>query len=361
MFEKMGPLHSYWLNYPAKSALFSFLFIGFLCVYAALIGIAFNFGPNHEYQGFVNAVNWGPAFLIGMPLIVFVVALLFRLLNNALLSLDNILIANDGATQPFSIEFFEHFGKAWKYYIVPIGLFISLGIVLGADFNSIFAPLGATADFVEKDWTSVGYAQHLDTPSWLFLLFNILAFFAEGLFAYIGVVTIFSMAYPLYLFAKFNIGEDDKTTSSRSFINQYTLKWNYNDAHGRCGLHKLDKVFMTYVGLIGIGIVLALASVLKNKYTTGIDTGSLILIVGIGLLLPLSFVWIILPYWIKFPAKLPPEERLSTELKGLSLPDPKPWPLGSEKLSWGFLMAISAFWVYLMKHGFDYIIDKYIP
>ena len=183
-----------------------------------------------------------------------------------------------------------------------------------------------------------------------------LAFFAEGVFAYFCAITILSIAYPLYLFGQSSFDGLSTDTGKKSFISKYNLTWKYDDAHGRCGLHGLDKVFITYVGIIGVAIVLGLASVLKNKYSSGIDTGSIIIIVGVGLLLPLSFIWIILPYWIKFPSKLPAEDQLPEKLKNTSLPDPKPWPLGSEKLSWGFLAFICSGWVYLMKQGWDEIV-----
>ena len=360
MFEKLGKLHNYWLSNPGKSALIGFLFIVFLCIFAAALGIATNFGPDGVHKGFVTSINWGPAYLIGMPLVIFSVALLFRLLNDALTSLDEILVPGDKNINRFSVVFFDYYGKAWKRYIVPASIVISIAIVLGADFTGIFAPTGYFEATIEKDWTSVGYTVYQDKPWVLFLIFNILAYFAEGIFGYICAITVLSIAYPLYLFGQCSFSDSPTTESKKSFIHNYTLQWKYDDAHGRCGLHKLDKVFITYVGIIGIAIILGLISVLKHKYTTGIDTGSVIIIVGVGLLLPLSFIWIILPYWIKFPSNLPPKDQLPEELKNANLPDPKPWPLGSEKVSWGFLAFISSGWVYLMKQGWDYIVAKYM-
>lgn len=360
MFAHLGNLHNYWMSHPGKSAVAGFLYIAFVCVCSAVLGISTDFGPNAQYKGFLTSINWGPLYLIGMPLIIFSVAILFHLLNSALTSLDDILIPASNEISPFSGEFFAQFGSVWRKFILPISIIVSIAIVLSADFAGIFAPTGNFSSATEQDWASVGYKLHPQIHWAAYLTFNILAFFAEGVFAYIASITIFSLAYPLYLFAQYSISGTAESAVNKSIVSHYKLVWKYDDAQGRCGLHKLDKVFITYVAIIGASIAFAIVSVLKNINTTGFDSGSLILVVGVGLLLPLSFVWIILPYWIKFPDKLPTKDQLPAELKNINLPDPKPWPLGSETISWGILAFVSGGWIYLMKLAWDQIIKKYI-
>ena len=356
MRKVFGPVHSFWICYPARSAIIAFLYVAFLWIMSALLGIAVNFGPDEQYTGFISSPNWGPLYLVGLPFIVFFLALFFRLLESAILSVDNILIPQKTTLLPFSEKVFSSFRSSWKKYISPTCIALSIALVLAADFSDIFSPLGLVDSKGEKDWTTYGYVVNESIPDTVYFVFNFLAFFAEGLLAYIGLITIACATYPLIVFIKKSVQNEFNETANSSLgeHEQYKLQWKYDDAHGRCGLHKLDKVFITYVGIIGVAVAMSAVSVLKNKYTTGIDEGSIILIIAVGFLFPLSFLWIILPYWIKFPTKLPSQQELPPELRGIALPDPKPWPLGSERIAWGFLTFVAGAWGYLVIEGVSY-------
>lgn len=357
MFKRLGVVSRILFSKPGKSAIAGAVYILSLWGFSLFLGIGTNFGDNHQYSGFITSPNWGPLYLIGLPLCLFTVSILFKLLEDAIISLDEILVPVNKTQIVFSVEYFSHFQKAWRMVIVPVAILIALGIVIGADLRGIFAPIEYfdNSTLVEKDWATVGYFVNENIPNWLYLVFNLLAFTAEGILGYIGAITILSIAYPLVLFGSFSLNKLMDENDNASFIRKYKIVWKFDDAHGRCGLHKLDRVFITYVGAIGLAILLGLVSVIKNKSAGALDTGSFIVIGGVGLLLPTSFIWIILPYWINFPSKIPSKNALPKDLKNKSLSEPKPWPLGSEKISWGFLVLVTTGWLYLMKIGWNHI------
>lgn len=358
MVNKNGQgIHAFWIRKPGRSSLIGLLFIIFLFIYSTYLGIAWNFIPEiKKHHGYISSPNWGFLYILALPLMIFLGAFFLRLLNEAIFSLDEILISQKNEKSQFSTEMFNVMQKVFYKKIVPISFVLSTVLVLWADGYDILSPSGLTKSVGINDWTTYGYIFYSDINYLHFLIFNLLAFFSEGVLAYIGIIILLSASYPLIFFTKHNIFSEDEDKTELSFLSKYKIYWKYNDAHGRCGLHDLDKVFITYVSIIGVAVVITLISVLKNKAAGGIDTGSILLIISIGLLYPASFFWIIFPYWINFPEQLPPKDKLPLALKNEILPEPKPWPLGSEKIGWGLLFFTTIGWGSLVITGFNYIL-----
>ncbi len=334
---QLGGIHTYWFKNTSKVVFILILFIFSLGIYSYFLGIAFNFGEKEEYRGFITSINWFPSLIITIPISIYLLKFFFYLLEDAIFSLDNILIPVNNNNIKFSEKLINSFISFWKMRIIPISVILTIALVLVADYYSIFS-IFYISSVSEKDWSNFGFIVYSDKNKFFYLVFNILAFFLEWILMYITSIVFFSSIYPLLVFVKSGVTKEHR---KGSILHNYKLKWKYDDPHGRCGLHKLDRVFIVYIAMIVFGLIAVFISMVANFYLlNGIDLGVLLLLVIMVLLLPASFIWIIFPYWTNFPQKLPMEEELSEEFRNKTLPDPKPWPLGDGVLIIGVLGII---------------------
>jgi len=325
IIEQLGKFHTYWFKNTSKVVFILTLFTISLGIYSYFLGIAFNFGEKEEYRGFITSINWFPSLIITIPISMYLVKFFFYLLEDAIFSLDNILIPINNNNIKFSEKLINSFISFWKTRIFPISVILTIALVVIADYYSIFS-IFYISSASEKDWSNFGFIVYPNKNEFFYLAFNTLAFFLEWILLYITSIVFFSSIYPLLVFAKSGV---EKEHFKDNILYDYKLKWKYDDPHGRCGLHKLDRVFIVYIVMIVFGLIAVFISIVANSYfLNGMDLGGLLLLVIMVLLLPASFIWIIFPYWTNFPQKLPMIDKLPEEFKNKTLPDPKPWPLG---------------------------------
>jgi len=355
LLDGFGCAHTAWTTKPVRAAIIALLI--FLCVatlsWALDIHWTVHDASGSTYKGFLRS-HWGPLFFVAMPIATLIMSLLFRALDEALVSLNRIIVPADENTPLFSVWLAQRFRIAWGLWIFPACVALPVALSLVADGSDILAPLEAAnlPPSGDKDWVTLGYLQSSNSPLW-YLLFNLLAFGLQAFLGYCGFLLIFVVSFLLWIFARYGLGGRKWTqthvlqTNSSAPIS-YTVQWDYDDDTGRCGLFLMDRVFAFYVGLIFISLGIAAWSVLANEASvTGIDKGSAILAFCNLLLLPLAFVWILIPYWIRFPRQLP------RNAKARGCVDPRPWPFGAEKLSWSIIGTTWVAWLYLFKKAWD--------
>jgi hypothetical protein len=342
--------------HPVRAAAFAsgtFLVVAALSL---LLGIGIRFQANKQtITGFLLS-HWGPTFLLATPLSAFLMGWYFRALDNAILSLDRILKPEQTDSPPFSECIADRFRYAWPAYIYPVCLFLPMLLTLIADGRDIISPLQSPVipPSHEKDWSTLGYlATNAWHPLW-YLIFNIAAFALQVFIAYCGFLLLLLTAYLLGLSITYGLaGKPLKELfvppdTARSV--QFKAIWDFTAPKGRCGLHMLDTVFFLYVALNFVCLGVTIVSVVVNeRWKGGVDLGSVILMVGTLLFIPLSFIWILLPYYSNFPDELP------AELKDKGFPKPTAWPWGSEKLTWGLIGLAITSWVYIASKAIAFL------
>ena len=348
-------LHGAWLAKPMRAGLYGFIVFLGVCILSYLLDIHWQI----EYQGsihdgFIRSINWGPLFLIVVPVCAMFAPYFLRQEQLALKSLDRILLPTNGNHFSYTEVFAARFRRAWPLIILPLSLALPIGLTVLADYPDIFAPILGTSSS-DKDWSNIGYLANDQWPDWVFLIFNMLAFGSQAFAAYCGFLVLTCTAYLMVTFTGYALSHPElmreesvarpKTIEEVDFRQHFQIVWDYKDPSGRCGLHHFDKVYLFFVGVILIAVGASVVSVWYNKLfsDSGIDPGSLILAICTLFLIPMVFFWIIVPYWTKFPSALP------AKYKDQGLADPKPWPFGSEKLTLVVLgFAVSA-WITLAK------------
>lgn len=354
LLRGFGRAHSFWVSTPIRAAFVAFFFYLFVVGFSVALDIHFvvSDGKGGEFKGFLSS-HWGPLFFVATPLAAILVGFLFQALDRALLSLDDVLSPTQKKFPKFSVWLGDRFRYAWGFWIFPVCILLPVALSFIADGPDIIAPLqsatiGASAD---KDWSTLGYKTHPKISPLFFLIFNIMAFGLQSFIAYCGFLLLIVISYHLVIFAKHGLGQKEwKSPQYWPGLHgesiAFNINWKYYDITGRCGLFLMDRVFALYLLQILISIGIAIWSVLANESSkTGVDLGSGILIFGNLILFPVTFFWIVIPYWFYFPRRLP----AGLEEKGYT--PPKPWPMGAQKLTWLSITVTWCAWIYLFTKG----------
>jgi hypothetical protein len=102
-----------------------------------------------------------------------------------------------------------------------------------------------------------------------------------------------------------------------------------------------------FTGLSFFTLITCATSIFVNVYLRHHATrGSVVLAVGTRFFIPWSAFWIFVPYFTKFPRKLPADFKPTKDQ-----PDdpPDPWPFGSERMAWTLIVITSLFWMSLLR------------
>lgn len=363
-----GMIHGWWLLYPLRATTLAFASFFIVAILAQVLGIGFEFtadngkGPQ-QCKGFWWPPNWGPLFLFATPLSALLMGVYFRVLDNALLSLDHIVKPDQPDSPPFSSLLADKLRYAWPTWIYPTCILCSVLLTVISDGRDIIAPLESQVIKPSKDldWSTMGYLakpERKEKELW-YLLFNIAAFSLQVFVAYCGFVLLLLTGYMLGFCIYYGLAGRElrevfvHPDVARSF--QFKPVWDFNAPKGRCGLHLLDDVYFLYVALNFVCLGVSITSIVVREHWKDWKpephVGSVILMFGTVFFIPVSFVWILYPYYSNFPTELPPD------LKDKA-PKPTPWPWGSEKLTWGFIGLAFTSWGYLATQTVKFLLPK---
>jgi hypothetical protein len=343
-----GKFHSYWIKHPFLFAGIMFSYALIVCILSFLLGVWTNFGPDKTYIGF-STINWGWLFPWAMPLSAVCVGFFLRVCSNAILSLDDIVVAHGAETSRFSSFILPRLKKGWRV-VFWLSILSATVIVVVADGRDVFAPY-FNINSAHKDWTTHGYT--LNTKiRYLYFVFNIAAFVMEGILAYCGLLLVFGASSMLYwIITRLSLLEKKRRDIlsgkrelkvSDTVMNHFRIEWDWDGLQGRCGLHEFDKVYGLYVLFIILMLICTAASIFWNIKILGRpDIGSWFLVVGPISIFPGAFFWILYPYWNYFPDSRPDDP------KGEKKMQPVKWPFGSY-LSWSFIMTAGGLWLYIV-------------
>jgi hypothetical protein len=345
----LGLVHTRWLLKPKKAALIAALWYLTVVIAANVLGIFGTFkGPaGRELTGFANS-HWGPLFLFAMPATALLVGYYIRALENALQSIDEVVVPLSPETsRPFSDFVSGRLRYAWMSWIFPVALAAPILLTILADGRDILAPLQSPALplSAERDWSTDGYRLHPDRALW-YLLFNLAAWSMQIFVSYCAFLFLLLTTFVLGVVFRYGLGGKQVAElfvppSVEKLPDKYGPRWDCTKR--RCGLENLDMIFGFFVAIVIFILLVCSISILSNVYLKkGADLGSAILAFGMVFMLPIAVLWIFQPYFTNFPKELP------AELKGKpEYVEPNPWPFGSEKIAWGIIGVAWALWGFL--------------
>ncbi len=338
----LDSFHVYWMNHPWKMAGFGIAYAAALTIFSLILGIASIFKVGEStYNGYMKT-HWGWQTFIFMPVAALAIGYLFRLLEKGVSSVDAIILPNT-APESFADWLGSQLGRHWRLWIAPLSLFLIVAITFSFDYPGIFGPLIEVPSWAQRGWGTDGYrTEH--APPVSYFLFNLAVFATQIAYGYCGFMTLFLVSFLIRIIVSEGLSRGEGGGGAL-----YRVKWNYEDAKGRCGLHEMDKVFVFYVVVVLAAIGFCTISVLGAKWEGHVDAGSAMLAVGPVLLFPAAFFWFMVPYWSSFPTALPQH----LQKKGLA--KPTPWPLASERLSWLIISIALAAWAFLFSQALPVI------
>jgi hypothetical protein len=365
-----GAVHRFWMTRPIQAAALAFAWYLIVVIAAGALGILHRHihadavyctpaipgapptGSPITADGFTVA-NWGILYFFGMPLCAFLMGYYLRLLDNALLTLDDVIKpAGSGEEQRESFTQFlvQRIRLHWSSWVFPLSLAAPIILALVADGRDIIAPLQSQGlpPSCSSDWSVVGYMTSGHPAALWYLAFNLAAWAMQVFLGYCGVLVLALTGAVLGTVFRYGLGGQRVVDAFRPpaalpVPDRYYPDWKY--CLPRCGLDALDIVFLTFVGLNLFALVTSATSIFVNVYWRGGPTpGSFILAIGTMFFIPLSVFCVFVPYFGHFPEDFP---------KNFVPPcnpceKPNPWPLKSEKISWFLIGVTTSFWLALL-------------
>lgn len=347
--RSLGLIHTRWLLKPKRAALLAFLWYLAVVIVANFLDIFWTFHDKagREIVGFANS-HWGPLFLFAMPTMALLVGYYLRALENALQSIDDVVVpVAQETSRPFSEFISGRLRFAWTAWIFPLAIAAPIILTIMADGRDIIAPLQSPAIHPsnERDWATLGYLVHPGRSLW-YLLFNLFAWSMQIFLTYCALLLLTLTTFLLGVVFRYGLGgrkvaELLMPPSEEQLPDKYTPRWDCTKR--RCGLEDLDWIFGFFMIIIICFLLICSVSILANaNLKKGADLGSAILAFGAVFLLPIAVLWIFQPYFTNFP------KELASELKGKpGYVEPNPWPFGSEKVAWGAVGTAWALWGFL--------------
>ena len=171
-----GPIHAAWARHPFIAAVVAEVIFIFVAVFSLILRIGWNLHGTRGDKGFLQT-HWGPLFAIAMPLVTLFIAWLFKILDEALMSVDDIIYPNPDVCQ-FTEWLHTKFKTAWKYWIPYLSVSLAVVLTIIADGNDIVAPLELPIihHSQEVDWCTEGYNLAKSSSRYAYLTFNIFHF-----------------------------------------------------------------------------------------------------------------------------------------------------------------------------------------
>ena len=171
-----------------------------------------------------------------------------------------------------------------------------------------------------------------DASTTLHLLLTVLAFAMEFAAGYGAILMLGITAWCLGLVFYRGVGGGPIAALIGEPKPLYKVKWACTE---RCGLEHFDWVFFWYclISVIALGAA-ALSIITKLQRFHSTDAGSWVLAITSLCFVPLSWLFVYLPYFTTFP-----RERLDYCDKSHT---PNPWPFGSQGVGLGVFGLVSA-------------------
>jgi hypothetical protein len=345
----LGLIHTRWMLRPKRAAVLAVLLYLAVLIAANFLGIFWTFADKagHPVTGFANS-HWGPLFLFAMPITALLVGYYLRAIENALQSIDEVVIPVAPNTSRIFSDFISgRLRFAWMAWMFPLAMAAPIILTLIADGPDTVAPLQSPVIHPsdERDWSTLGYLVNPGRSLWYFL-FNLLAWSMQIFVSYSAILLLLLTTFLLGVVFRYGLGGKKvadllMAPSARQSPEKFAPRWDCKKR--RCGLEDLDWVFGFFVAIVIVILLVCSVSIFANAYLKkGADLGSAILAFGVVFMLPIAVLWIFQPYFTNFPKELP------ADLKGKpEYVEPSPWPFGSEKVSWGIIGIAWALWGFL--------------
>lgn len=347
----LGRLHRTWMYHPFRVAACAALwYISVLALGGALDVLSSFTVDGQSVPGFWRSPNWGPLYLLLMPLAAAGTGYYLRFMENGLSDIDDLVKPISVGGRSFSEFLCARLRRAWPLWLLPAAAATPLVLTLFADGTDIIAPLQtpvrALAPSDAVDWATFGYRSNPGVGAQWFLLFNFLAWGMQVFCGYCGVLVFALTTYVLGLVFSHGLAGREITQMFQEpgrepLVEYFYPDWKY--CRRRLGLERLDNVFLFFVGMTLIAFSASAISILVNLSRKGPTAGSVILLFGTVLYLPSILFWVFHPYFNSFPRKLPQGTEPSSTCE-----QPDPWPFGSRILSWAAVGLLGALWVALL-------------
>lgn len=362
-----GRVHRLWMIRPRRAIALATCLYVLVIIFALFLGILWPFDTRsvactaapgaavHSSSAVVTADgfiiwNWGVLYLFAMPLAALLVGNYFRVLDNALLKLDEVIKPDKPTGKQFTRFVADRLRMQWSSWIFPVALVAPIFLTIIADGRDILAPLQSAVllPSCSKDWSTLGYSSHRQIGAIWYLYFNLMAWTMQVFLGYCGVLVLLLTTGVLGTVFRYGIGKQEFVDAflppgAAPTSNRYHPAWKFCTA--RCGLEALDFVFLMFVGLNLFALVASAASIFVNVLIRHSATpGSAILAISSMLFVPMTCFWVFVPYFTHFPADFPSDFRPTKS----QCEKPNPWPFGSEKLSWTLVTVTSGFWLFLL-------------
>jgi hypothetical protein len=362
--QALGTVHRNWLLHPGRAAIFALAWALGVLVAAMILGIfwSFNWTGPKPAVGFANS-QWGLLFVLGMPGVTLLMGEYFRVLDNALQTLDRVVkpVVDGPAAKPFSSFLADRFRLEWATWIFPVSLATPVVFTIIADGRDIIAPLQSAVirPSGEIDWSTVGYLSPSHPSPLYYFGFNLAAWMMQIFLGYCGMLLITLTGTVLGTVFRYGLAGARVTVlfqapGAVATPEHYRPDWDYKQP--RLGLDGLDWLFLFFVGLNLVALVVCAISIIVNvHFKNGADVGSAILAVASMVLLPLATFWVFMPYFSNFPDDLPEDCRNKPEYR-----KPSPWPFASEKLTWTLITITGAFWVFLLYQVLNSVVPDLV-
>jgi hypothetical protein len=343
---KLPPPHGIWFDNPTWIFVVLVAIASLLIASSWLLGIAW--GEKSNRTGFLDAENW-IAMLILAPVAGVTVPPFFWSFQNAIQSLDKILIPKEDTSALLLSEryrrIFEQDARRW---IVPLSLGIVAVFTIVGDGREILSPLHLIDCPLHKqsDWMCATYWQQTPSLSRQVALagFNFITFLWEIFVYYSGILILLICLHMVFSFSIFQ--PEKKRLTSR-----YQLRWDYCDASGRCGLKDFDKVYILFLIMMSLALLGANAGVSSNiRLNNPNDIGSWGVVIFTMIGLPITLVWLLVPYWTSFPKGVPETKKKECIDQHGLCPDPSPWPVGQRFAQISLVFIVSTWLAMLPKN-----------
>lgn len=312
MLTQTIPLLRSWFRSPRRAALLASAYAVTLWLASRQLGIdATATHGGYPYDGFLSQL-WIAVMALSVAA-AYLTPVLVAQGKKAVRSLNRILHRIEPTSRPvISTELL----RGWSQRAALAFLLASI-FTFYADWRDILSPLDLFATSGDRDWsTAYVLGRH---PPLLYLLFNIMAFGAQAFCIGAGFTIL------LFFFPVFRVLVADTLESRRDrILRHYSLRWDFTDATGRCGLAEWDKLFVLLTTLLTAALFVALYFNVERTET--VDPGIILLALLIVLKTLVAIVYLLIPVWSHFPRELPQDISEQGLLSTRPVYSPVPWP-----------------------------------
>ena len=285
--------------------------------------------------GFATSINWGMAYLVGLPLMTLLTRWFLAAFERGLRSVDG-FVRPDGALGLARIddELIERYRDGrWIRRLLPVCLGV---LTLAVDSRDIGSPWFDNAT-TEYDWSNCVPVGHADSR-WLSGMFNVVAFTMQASMSWLTITALLLVVTPLYWILRDRLRPPG--FPGTRLTDRFKVAWQYDEPSARCGLGYFDEACLVWVILQAVSGLLSLTSFSYNE-NSAVSLGENILIVQNGLLFLPWVLWLIVPHAMGFPSVFP-----AGEARPAVHDKPRFWPIIDASPTLGLLALLFALFSY---------------